>query len=376
MKYDLKIPYSDIIKMEFEVKEIDRENIENFKTAYPFDKENCKKIFEKVLPSGKISNFEIFLIWFPDFYFNYKNTFDTIFYNKDGYLPLTWKIYLGIMAASTIRSEYLLRKLEGEFLFNGGDEDWLILGLEGVPEKLQNLQILNNILAHQPWKLNEKDIKNILNNNNYNNSNSNKTSFNSYNIEDLMESVIILTTFHRLCTVLESLKIDVKKSGENSATATATASIKENQKDLTFNSNQENFSEGKESSEESKESSKDLMNFSKSVDLESSLSFIINEEGTKSKIINTLEMINKSNEGFENKKKCRKNSENNASNGNKLFDNFHNNNTNEIIVNFSKYISNYCTVYLDFDNYSEDYKSYFVKEFYFIFFFILLIIYF
>ena len=120
MKYDLKIPYTDIIKMDFEVKELDN-FIDNFKTFYPFEKHNCKKYFENICQNGKFSSHELFLLWFPDFYFNYKKTLDTMLYSKEGYLPLTWKIYLGIMAASTIRNEYLLRTLEGEFLMNGSN---------------------------------------------------------------------------------------------------------------------------------------------------------------------------------------------------------------------------------------------------------------
>jgi len=325
MKYDIKIPYSDLIKMDFEVKELDN-FMDNFKTRYPFEKEESKKHFENICNEGKFSNHELFLLWFPDFYANYKKTFETILQNKEGYLPLTWKIYLGIMAASTIRNEYLLRSLEGEFLLNGGDEDWLILGLDGAPEKLKNLQILNNILAHQPWKINEKDIKDVLKTGN---------TSSSWNADELVQAVVVLTSFHRLATVLECLKIDVKKNDEQKK-------------------NEEN-TERKESSEDS---SKD--NTSKSIDNESGLNFIINEEGIKSKIINNLELMNQSSDCYEKNHKVRKGSKNNIESNSKPIEYFH---TNDIVVDFSKYISKFCTVYLDFDNHSEEYKSYFVKNY-------------
>ena len=315
--------------MDFEVKEMDN-HIENFKTSYPFEKETCKKSFQNICKKGKFSHHELFLLWFPDFYFHYRTSLDSILDNKEGYLPLTWKIYLGIMAASTIRNEYLLRTLEGEFLINGGDEDWLILGLEGAPEKLKKLQILNNILAHQPWKLNEKHIKGTCNSGN---------SSSSWNVEDLVQSVIVLTSFHRLATVLECLKLDVRRIDEQK---------KDEIGNKTFASD---YSEGKESSEEN---IKDYT--SKSVDFESSLNFIINEEGIKSKIINELELMNQSTDTLTTK--TRKGSVDMRFNEKKV-EYFH---SNDIIVDFSKYISKFCTVYLDFDNHSEEYKSYFVKN--------------
>jgi hypothetical protein len=359
MKYDLKIPYIDIIKMDLQIKDI--ENFpENYKTIYPFDKEICKKFFEKNCNYGKFSYHELFLLWFPDFNCKYKKTFETILSNKEIYLPYTWKIYLGIMAASTIRNEYLLRTLEGEFLINGGDEDWLILGLEGAPEKLKNLQILNNILAHQPWKINEKDIKDVLKTGN---------TSSSWNVHELVQAIVVLTTFHRLATVLECLKFDVKKNDDEEKKPNEKEKENTNR---TFASASD-YSEAKEISEDQ---SKDN-NISKSIDVESSLSFIINEEGSKYKIINNLELMNQSNDSYE-KSKDRKNSEIfefeiNTNQTEYLY--YH---TNDIIIDFSKYISKFCTVYLDFDNHSEEYKSYFVLNkliFFFIFIFYIYFLY-
>lgn len=345
MKYDIKIPYSDIIKMDQELKELDN-FFENYQTAYPFLKESCKKNFDQICKSGKFSNYEFFLLWFPDFYSNYKKTMDLILSNNEGHLPLTWKIYLGIMAASTMRNEYLLRTLEGEFLLNGGEEDWLILGLDGVPEKLKNLQIINNIIAHQPWKITEKDIESVC---------KTKNSSSCWNMEDLVQSILILTTFHRLATILECLKIDLKRNTEQKNNI--------EQKKYHESFNKTFISETTEEKESFEESSKDNINISKSIEYDSSFSFIMSEEGIKNKIINNLELMNQSSEfniSGDTRIKERKNS-------NDSFDKnpdkqieieyFH---SNDIIFDYRKYISKFCTVYLDFDNHSENYKSYFV----------------
>lgn len=101
------------------------------------------------------------------------------------------------MAVSTIKCEYLLGYLENKFLLNGGEIEWLVSGLNSVPEKLKVLGNINNILAHQPWKLNIKDIKGVLQ---------------YWTREELLEALIIIIVFHRLATILESLKISLKES--------------------------------------------------------------------------------------------------------------------------------------------------------------------
>lgn len=52
----------------------------------------------------------------------------------------------------------MLRYLEMCFLIKGGDVNWLIVGLDEVPEKLRKLSRVNNILAHQPWKLSKLEL--------------------------------------------------------------------------------------------------------------------------------------------------------------------------------------------------------------------------
>lgn len=185
--------------------------IENFteeyvkKSYYPYDPETGKKCFDNIAKKGSIKFYEIFMLWFPEYYFYYRTTFETILENKECYFNLSWIYYMGIMAASTIRSQFLLRHLESEFLLSGGEEDWLIYGLDSIPEKLKKLQIINNILAHQPWKLKVQDLNDLCSGN----------SATSWNIENLVQCVIILTNFHRLASVLVCLKIGIKDINSN-----------------------------------------------------------------------------------------------------------------------------------------------------------------
>jgi len=58
-----------------------------------------------------------------------------------------------------MRCDYLIRVCEDAFLFYGGNVDWLIYGLSSIPEKLKRLGRINNILAHQPWKIKDNDLE-------------------------------------------------------------------------------------------------------------------------------------------------------------------------------------------------------------------------
>jgi hypothetical protein len=82
--------------------------------------------------------------------------------NEDGFICKQWRYYIALMAVSTMKSKPLFKILEEKFLENGGDESWLIYGLDVIPEKLSKLSKINNILAHQPWIINTDDIKVIL----------------------------------------------------------------------------------------------------------------------------------------------------------------------------------------------------------------------
>lgn len=106
---------------------------------------------------GKLYFFEHFFMWVDEYFKHYMNTMELLM--NDDYIPKTWRNYIAIMAVSTSKCEYLLRILEENFLASGGDESWLVLGLDVVPAKVNKLARINNILAHQPWKIISDDIK-------------------------------------------------------------------------------------------------------------------------------------------------------------------------------------------------------------------------
>jgi hypothetical protein len=128
-----------------------------YKSHYPFNAENSYKALT-IMNSrdGRLMLHEGFFLWFSEYFELYNNTMGKLM-NNDNYFPLTWTYYLAIMAVSTIKCSYLLTQLEIDFLDKGGNEEWLE-GSTKVPGKLKKLERINNILAHQPWKLKVQDI--------------------------------------------------------------------------------------------------------------------------------------------------------------------------------------------------------------------------
>jgi hypothetical protein len=131
----------------------------DYKTSYPFEAEIAEKEFDWVTKNyGKILIYENMFLWYSNYFPLYSQTFNVLM-NEEGAIPETWRYYIAIMAVSTIRSDYHLRHLKAIYLVKGGDEDWLINGVEGTDDKIKKLSKINNLLAHQPWKLTRKDIE-------------------------------------------------------------------------------------------------------------------------------------------------------------------------------------------------------------------------
>jgi hypothetical protein len=148
---------------------------------------------------GRLFVYEHYFTWFNE-YFNYYMKTINLLITNEGYIPLTWRYYIAIMSVSTMRCEYLLKSLEENFLDVGGDESWLIHGLDVVPEKLARLGRINNMIAHQPWIILPDDIKEI-------NSNKDQKDSTYWNMNELIQAVLIMCQFQKLATVAESLQI-------------------------------------------------------------------------------------------------------------------------------------------------------------------------
>lgn len=281
-----------------------------YESQYPYNRNTSFDTLIKISSeNGRLKLYEGFFIWFSEYYELYDKA-QSVLMSKEDYMPLTWKYYIAIMAVSTIRCEYLLRELEMQFLIKGGDEIWLIKGLEAVPDKLRQLEKINNILAHQPWKLKLQDIKEI----------HSKFNPKGWHMNELIHAALILTFYHRLASVVESMRLNVID-----------------------NSNCEE--DNKNNIDESKESKPPKV-----------------EENLKKIIISELELINKTEENGQkvNSHKRKPSSEETFVKLNTSFDSFVNLNCRD----FSKHISSFCTIYLDFDSHSEEYESEIVNKFF------------
>jgi len=139
------------------------------------------------------------MLWYKNIYELYLNTYYKLFTISFYITDICWKYYIAIMAVSTIKSEYLLSLLESQFLYYGGEEDWINFGLSHVPNKLQSLAKINNIIAHQPWKLTSKDLLEL---------------FEFWTKEELLEALLLIVFFQRQASILESLKLRLRESDD------------------------------------------------------------------------------------------------------------------------------------------------------------------
>nr|XP_027200066.1 sestrin homolog [Dermatophagoides pteronyssinus] len=110
-----------------------------------------------------------------------------------GPINTTIRYYIAIMAASRHRCTFLVQFLREQFLKIGGDSEWL-KGLEYAPIKLQSLNMINKILAHQPWLLKTTHIQLLF-------GQSLTKNINSWTLPELTHAIIIMAHFHSLCSL-------------------------------------------------------------------------------------------------------------------------------------------------------------------------------
>ena len=145
------------------------------------------------------------LAWFPEFFEEFARARKLVMLS-DGPLPLSWRNFIAIMAASRLKCEYLIRLQEAEFLSNGGDSKWLEEGLRGssVPSKLKNIVEINAILAHRPWMINRQHIAALV------------KGEDSWSLSELVHAIAILITFHSLSGVVFGHGVNNEIDLENS----------------------------------------------------------------------------------------------------------------------------------------------------------------
>jgi hypothetical protein len=173
-----------------------------------FEKINLTDMAKFLHRHNKLYLYEHYFVWFKDYFQHYLKSINVLLHSN-GYLSIPWRYYIAIMAASTMRSSYVLKIMEENFIEVGGDESWLIHGLDVVPEKIVRLGRINNILAHQPWILNADDIREI-------NADKEQKDHSYWNINELMHAVLIMTHFHKISNIVESMKFHLNNNCNDS----------------------------------------------------------------------------------------------------------------------------------------------------------------
>lgn len=169
-------------------------NVLNYKSVYSNSKDYSELIQKVSYNMTRFLYYEQFLFWMKDYIEVYRKTLIVLLKDYNCFCA-NWKLYIALMAVSTMKNEFLFRVLEEEFLLQGGDETWLILGLDVVPKKLRHISLLNSLLAHQPWKLQVEDINKLK----------------AYmNVNEIIEAALIMIQFHKMALIEDNLRI--KKS--------------------------------------------------------------------------------------------------------------------------------------------------------------------
>lgn len=161
--------------------------------------EQVRHLFEDVFASsGRLTHLDRVLGWHPTFLRAFTRTMSFVM-REDGPLPATWRHYLAIMASSRYACAYLVDVQGKEFLMSDGDPAWLA-GLSRAPRKLQNLARVNALLAHQPWLLTASHVEVLV-------DTSSQAQGDAWSHSELVQAVVILTTFHALCGLVAGLGI-------------------------------------------------------------------------------------------------------------------------------------------------------------------------
>ncbi|KAI8369494.1 PA26 p53-induced protein-domain-containing protein [Radiomyces spectabilis] len=129
----------------------------------PSDEYVRQMMIRTFMEEGRVNNLFRVMSFFPTFYEIFHSTFTKTIRASIGPLQRTWRSYLGILAAAEHSCQYLVSILKLDFLQSGGDPLWL-KGIHYCPAKLQSISGVILKLARQPWRLDETDIRRIMNN--------------------------------------------------------------------------------------------------------------------------------------------------------------------------------------------------------------------
>jgi len=162
----LNLP-SDVDKDTGEViREYDSFSIEDVFDKYAQSQVELKKLLDGIFyQHGRIRPHERILCWFPKYLEYYRDSYELVVGSSDedsGVLKWTEKLYLGIMAISCYKCDYLLNILEEQFVLVGGDLNWITDGLKKVDPRLAKFAELNEIMAFKPWILHTNMLEKLM----------------------------------------------------------------------------------------------------------------------------------------------------------------------------------------------------------------------
>ncbi|CAL1287134.1 unnamed protein product [Larinioides sclopetarius] len=125
----------------------------------------------------------------------------------DGPLRYDYRHYIAIMAAARHQCTCLINHYKQKFTLAGGNVQWL-KGLQHIPKKLMNLNEINKILAHTPWRLTKSHIEKLT------------KGRDNWSVGELCQAVVLLAHFHCLCSFVFASEIlehpeDCQDTGNN-----------------------------------------------------------------------------------------------------------------------------------------------------------------
>ena len=98
-----------------------------------------------------------------------------------------------------------------EFIQGGGDKRWL-QGLDFAPKKLRDLNEVNKVLAHQPWRITAGHIERLTRGRDEN-----------WSISEVVHAIVILTHFHAMCSLVFSSGVNEEPASDQHPSVASTA---------------------------------------------------------------------------------------------------------------------------------------------------------
>lgn len=158
------------------------------------DDEHARDVLQRIsLRHQRVPNLYRALSWHPSYLDCFDQMMDTLMW-AEGPLLVPFRHFLAIVASSRHRCRYLVATHLKHFVESGGDTTW-VEGIARTSERAKKILHINALLAHQPWMVRSKHIKEII------------TGKHPWGISELVHALVILCMFHALSGVSFGLGI-------------------------------------------------------------------------------------------------------------------------------------------------------------------------